>query len=153
MTNTTKPANTLTGPVCAGCSTWDGKSRVQRRHATIADVKTCQLSPKVPVDIVVAPTPAQIAELFSAPEATAFNRHFAACYKKDCKTVRVSDSKFILRCYAHGKVVKVRSKQLFGTVSKAAKHHCDDRCIYAKGAVCVCACGGAGHGTGWLVSV
>lgn len=30
------------------------------------------------------------------------------------------------------------------------KHECDPRCMSAKGPICVCNCGGANHGSGWL---
>jgi hypothetical protein len=154
MTNTTI-AHTLTGPVCAKCSTGSGKDRVQRRHATIADIKACftagtQLA--MPVEVPAVPSPAQVEELFAVEDAKKFGRFFAQCYRTGCKTHAVKDHYFTLRCYKHGKTVKVKAKQLWGKVSTAAKHHCDDRCISAKGNLCVCQCGGVNHGVGLLVT-
>lgn len=148
MTNTTK---SQPKPIkCGNCSTFAAPVY----HTGVDAVRACFAAKYAPVAPVVSvPTIAEVAELFSAPEATAFGRHFASCPRKGCKATKVADAKFVLRCYAHGKVVKTRSKQLFGKVSTSAKHHCDARCIWAVGPTCVCSCGGAGHGTGHLVTV
>lgn len=150
MTNTNRPANTLTGIVCAACSTWESGTRIQRRHASIAAVALCQSLPATPV--VEVPTPAQVAEIFSAPEATPMRRWSASCPKTGCTTHAVKDHPFTLKCSDHGKTVRVGAKQLFGKVSTATHHRCDPRCTGAKGNICVCACGGVNHGLDLLVS-
>lgn len=151
MTNTTKPANTSTGPTCGKCSTGFGKDRVQVRHATVDAIRQCFSTP-APIEIVAAPSPAQIQTLFAVPEATPLNRHFASCPKKGCTTTKVKDYKFTLRCYNHGRVVRVASKQLFGKASSKG-HLCDSRCTGAKGPICECSCMGANHGADHLVTL
>lgn len=152
MTNTNRPATTQTGIVCGRCTTGFGKDRVVLRHANVADVRTCFSTPDLPV--VQVPTPAQIQELFAAPEATPFKRFSASCPKVGCTTHAVKDHAFTLKCWSHGKrPVRVVAKQLFGKVSTSDTHRCDPRCTGAKGHVCVCQCGGANHGLDLLVSM
>jgi hypothetical protein len=152
MTNTaaTRPAYTLTGIVCAVCSHFDTDSghRVQKRHASIAEVRRCQTTPRVP-----APTVADMEAVFMAPGATALARFSAKCPKRGCSTHRVANRPFTLRCTNHGRTVYTASKQLFGTLSTATNHRCDARCTGAVGNVCVCACGGANHGIDMLIKL
>jgi hypothetical protein len=165
MTNTgtlAQPAITETGIPCSNCSAWENGKRIQRRHATSKDVAVCFYlkfhAPKA-VDLP-APAGIQVAVAAATTEAKvinhqpkAFGRWSAKCYRKGCDTHMVLDRPFTLKCNQHGKVVRVKAKQLIGTVSTAAKHHCDSSCIGAVGPVCVCACGGQNHGVGWLTKV
>jgi hypothetical protein len=65
----------------------------------------------------------------------AFDRHALAKFKTDTK------------CPAHPNAY-LESQTVEGTFS--ASHKCDPRCTSAIGKVCVCSCGGANHGCGWL---
>jgi hypothetical protein len=164
MTNTSAsaPAITESGVVCGNCTTRVNGVRVEKRHSTSKDVARCYYLKFHAPKSVEMPTPVGMQVVIAAEvtepkvithEPKTFGRFSAKCYHKGCKTHKVSDHYFVLRCYGHGKVTKVKAKQLVGTYSSAEKHHCDDRCIYATGPVCVCSCGGAGHGTGYLVTV
>lgn len=151
MTNTTRPAQTATGIVCAGCSTGFGRDRKIVRHGSVADVRACFSTPVAPK--VEVPTPAQQAELFT-PEVVAVGRFFASCPRKGCKTHQVADRPFVLRCTDHGrKTVKTAAKQLFAQKTKSEHWNCDARCINAKGAECNCTCMGQNHGIGALVHI
>jgi hypothetical protein len=161
MTNTetlAQPATTETGIPCSNCSTWENGKRIQRRHATSKDVAVCFYLKYHAPKAVELPAPAGIQVAVAAAKVIdhqpkAFGRWSAKCYRAGCKTHMVLDRPFTLKCHRHGKVVKVKAKQLIGTVSTAPKHHCDSSCIGAVGPVCICACGGKNHGVGWLVKV
>ncbi|MFA7264701.1 MAG: hypothetical protein WC054_00015 [Candidatus Nanopelagicales bacterium] len=168
MTNTgtpahTIPAHTLTGPVCSKCSHWDNGSRVQLRHIDIKAVRTCNLAPTAPVVALpafvapaanTAPAPALPKAAPKAPVTKKFNRWSASCPRKGCKTHAIKDAYFVLKCSNHGaKPVRVRAAQLVGTMSTAAKHKCNSSCLAAVGATCTCACGGANHGIGLMVTM
>lgn len=155
MTNTTNVPTTSTGIVCGRCTTGFGKDRVVKRHVNVDAVRQCYATPAVPV--VAVPTQAELipapAAPVAAPKPKAYGRYSATCTKKGCKTHAVKSHYFTLKCSNHGKTVWTPAKQLVGTLSTAIKHKCDDRCMYAKGAVCVCACGGVNHGLGLLVTM
>lgn len=51
------------------------------------------------------------------------------------------------RCPSRHKVFHL--KQIKGTYSES--HHCDSRCLNAKGHECTCSCGGLNHGRGYAV--
>lgn len=159
MTNTTNVPFTSTGTVCGRCTTGFGKDRIVRRHASPAAVKLCYFPPVAPAPVVKVPTPAELVPaptapvVSSAPKPKAYGRYSATCPKTGCKTHAVKSHYFTLKCSNHGKTVWTPAKQLVGTLSKSIKHKCDDRCMYAKGAVCVCACGGINHGLGLLVTM
>lgn len=151
MTNTKIP-HTVHGIVCGKCSSGFGKERVVVRHAGVAEVKACFSLPLAPVVEVPAPAPVLAEPKVIDYTPKTFKRYMAACRVKGCTEHAVEDGKFLFVCPTH-KWVRVWAKQLVGKLSKSAKHACNDACLYAKGPTCVCSCGGAGHGTGYLVTV
>jgi hypothetical protein len=158
MTNTTnaKPAATETGPVCGHCSTWTQGKRIQIRHADSKQVFLCsrpvvELPAPVGMQVAIAAEVTEVKVIDHQPKA--YDRFSAKCYVKGCKTHAVKDHPFKLHCSNHGKVVKVKAKQLIGTVSDAEHHHCDSRCEFALGPNCTCSCGGANHSIGFLIKL
>lgn len=160
MTNTTSSVpTTLLGIVCGRCSHGFGKERVVLRHADVAAVRACFAQPVVPVVEVPAPALPQGFVLATIAEPTVidnkpktYGRWFAKCRVQGCKQHKVADAKFKFTCPDH-KWVRVWAKQLVGKFSTAAKHKCNDACMFATGPTCTCSCGGVNHGLGFVVSI
>lgn len=92
-------------------------------------------------------------------------RFIGRCPQKGCKTTKARDCDcherqlggFVSRiadtseltdtCPAHP-LRSLKWEKVEGTFSE--KFACDPRCTSATGRVCVCSCGGANHGAGWL---
>lgn len=153
MTNTTDTQTTETPKVkCGNCSKWDtpiyhlGREGVKACYAVMFAAKNASVKPE---PVIVLPVEPRVID----HQPRRFGRWSAVCYRTGCKTHLILDRPFTLKCRRHGGVVKVKAKQLIGTVSTAPKHHCDSSCIGAVGPVCVCSCGGANHGVGWLTKV
>ena len=154
MTNTETTTQTTETPQvrCGNCGTWDAP----KYHPTVQDVKDCfakLYAAKAAVVVHHVPVVSMPEPKVIDHQPKRFGRWSATCYRTGCKTHLVLDRPFTLKCHQHGKVVKVKAKQLIGTLSLSPKHHCDSSCINAVGPVCVCSCGGAGHGVGWLTKV
>jgi hypothetical protein len=153
MTNTAQAATESPLQIkCGNCSTF----QAPKYHPTVKDVKDCFHNKYFGAMVVEVPATTEIT--VEAPKVIdhqpkAYGRFSAKCYVKGCKTHAVKDHPFKLHCSNHGKTVKVKAKQLVGTVSDAEHHHCDSRCEFATGPLCVCSCGGINHGIGFLVKI
>lgn len=60
---------------------------------------------------------------------------------------QITTARNATQCKAHPNAFLTMTR-VEGTLSAA--HLCDARCLAAIGPICVCSCGGANHGAGWL---
>lgn len=142
----------MTNIKCGGCSTFQSPIY----HNSIAEVRACfekKYAPKLELALEVEAPEVEVPKVITPGEIKTFDRFSATCYKPGCKTHAIKDHPFKLHCSNHGKVVKVKAKQLKGQYSDSEKHRCNDACMYATGPTCVCSCGGVNHSIGYLIKL
>lgn len=92
--------------------------------------------------------------LFAEEENITSGQDWRKLYPGEARRVQPEDANVPLGVYAHCDQRGHKAFRLYEiTGTYNPNHKCDDRCKFAKGNECTCACGGANHGTGHAAQV